>query len=86
MIEFRKTYTDVTGRYGVEFVLNGGREDDIWVYAVTRNPEPATAYYSDYSCWFRIGGYKTVKAAIRGATRKMKQFNVEILFPEQEAV
>lgn len=58
-------------RYGVEFIENG---DSILAVAVINDGES----YGGSSYWFTIGHYKSMKSAIRFATKKMAQFNKEL--------
>ena len=66
----------VCGRAGVQFIENGGRSDKIITIAYLREFDSETM--SDTSYWFTIGTYKTMKTAIRQASKKLQAHNMEL--------
>lgn len=66
----------------VEFMRNGGRNDEILVFAVAYD-----SYSERYEYWFSIGKfYKTLKAAKRAAVRVMAKFGYTFDEKELEAL
>lgn len=63
------------GQHAVEFIENGGREDDIIANAVICDGQS----YGGDSYWFHIGNYKSMKAAVSWSGRKMAKFNLELV-------
>ena len=70
------TINSTNGKYSVDFIRNGGREDDIIAMACQNGFDSETM--SNRSYWFTIGHYKSEKTAIRQAIKKMAAHNIEL--------
>ena len=68
------TIKSICGKYAVDLIRNGGREDQIITIAAKYDGETPRGY--DY--WFTIGQYKSEKNAIRAAVRKMSAHNIKL--------
>ena len=62
------------GKYGVDLIRNGGREDDIIAMAFINDGDG----YGGTSYWFTIGHYANEKNAIRQSAKKMAAMGKEL--------
>ena len=62
-----KTINCTDPSYSVDFIANGGNENDIIAIACINDGES----YGGSSYWFTIGSYSSIKNAIRWANKKL---------------
>ena len=74
------TIKSTCGKYAVNFIKNGGRNDA--VIAMANLATGSTAYGdTTYEYWFYIGKYKSEKTAIRQSVKRMRQHGIELAIP-----
>ena len=65
-----KTINCTDPSYSVDFIANGGNENDIIAIACINDGE---SYY-----WFTIGSYSSIKNAIRWANKKLAKHGLAL--------
>ena len=69
-----KTINCTDPRYSVDFIANGGNENDIIAIACINDGES----YGGSSYWFTIGSYSSIKNAIRWANKKLAKHGLAL--------